>query len=154
MNNLQNIKTFRRPFQDLLRFSSDLDRLFWGTQPSSMADEEENVSATWAPAVDIVEDADAVKLQVELPGLEKKDVSIHISEGILTLKGEKKMTQEQKKDRYYRLERSYGMFVRSFSLPNIIDAENVQASMKDGVLEIVIPKLPEAKPKQIEIQGK
>jgi HSP20 family protein len=91
-------------------------------------------------------------IQAELPGLKKEDVKINVREGVLTLSGEKKFSDEKRKDNYYRIERSYGAFARSFTLPNTVDAEKIQASMKDGVLRLMIPKKPEAKEREISIQ--
>jgi HSP20 family protein len=102
--------------------------------------------------VDIFEDDQAFVVKADLPGLEIKDIDLQIQENILTLKGERRMEKEVEKDRYLRIERSYGSFQRSFTLPNIVDPEKVKARFKDGVLEIRIPKLEKAKPKQIQVE--
>ena len=102
--------------------------------------------------MDIREDKEAVILSAELPGIKKEDIKLGIENGVLTVKGERSFEDEQKKDNYYRIERSYGSFSRSFELPSTVDPEKIKANMKDGVLEIYIPKKDEAKPKKVEIE--
>ncbi len=92
-------------------------------------------------------------MKAELPGLESKDVDVQIQENVLTLKGERRLEREIDKERYHRLERSYGTFLRSFTLPNIVEQEKVKAKFKDGVLEIRIPKEERVKPKQIKVEA-
>ncbi len=146
---MSNLQTFR-PIRDLFKLSDEFDRLTWGLNRAS-SDAEVHFTQ-WTPAVDIVEDSEALKIHAELPGLENKDVTISVKEGVLTLRGERKLKEEQKKENYYRLERSYGLFTRAFTLPNTVDPEKIQATMKNGVLEIYLPKRPEAKPKEISIK--
>jgi len=105
----------------------------------------------WTPAVDISEDKENVRIAVELPGLKKKDVKISMDDGVLTLQGERKFEREEKKEDYHRVERAYGSFSRSFTLPSNVDASKIQATMEEGILTIAIPKKEEAKPKEIEI---
>jgi HSP20 family protein len=147
---MSNLQTYR-PVRDLFRLSDELERFFWNRGRSSGGEEEE-VAPNWVPAVDISEDKEAVKIHAELPGLKKDDVKINLRDGILTLQGERKFEEEKKKDNFYRLERSYGVFARSFTLPNSVDVSKIQANMKNGVLEILIPKKPEAKEKEIAIE--
>jgi HSP20 family protein len=112
--------------------------------------EDDLSTATWAPPVDVAEEADKIFVRVEVPGVDEKDLKVNYEDGLLTISGERQF--EKKDDRnYYRIERSYGSFVRSFSLPRSVDANKISASYKNGVLEIEIPKLEEAKPKQIQI---
>ena len=107
-------------------------------------------SGTWAPAVDVAEDAEKIHVRVEVPGMEEKDLKINYEDGLLTLSGERQF--EQKEDRsYHRIERAYGSFVRSFSLPRSIDASRIAAEYRNGILEIEIPKKEEARPRQIQI---
>ena len=105
----------------------------------------------WAPAVDIYEKASDVVLKAELPGVDPKDVDIRIENNVLTLKGERKLEGDVKRESYHRVERSYGSFTRSFTLPSTVDTSSVKADYKDGVLRITLPKREEAKPKQIQI---
>jgi HSP20 family protein len=138
-----------RPLQDLWSLPEEFERLFWGL---SRASEEEGETAEWAPKVDVYEDSEALRIHAELPGVKKDDVKISVRDGMLTLRGERKFENEDKKENYYRLERSYGSFLRSFTLPNTVDADKIHAAMKDGVLELTIPKKPEAKPKEIKVE--
>ena len=106
----------------------------------------------WMPVVDIEETDEAFVVKAELPGVEKNDVSVNIENGILTIKGEKKTETEDKKR--HRVECSYGSFIRSFTLPQSIKPEKVEAEYKNGILNLTIPKAEEVKPKQIEIKVK
>ena len=105
----------------------------------------------WAPPVDIRENDDALLVQAELPGIEKKDVHLEVKDGILTLSGERRYEKSVKEENVHRVERAYGHFSRSFSLPRNVDSEKVEATMKDGVLEVRLPKRESAKPKSINI---
>jgi HSP20 family protein len=106
-----------------------------------------------SPAVDITENDEAYTIRAEVPGVKKDDLALEVREGVLTLRGEKKVEREEGKDRGRRLERSFGAFSRSFALPSDANVDRVDASFKDGVLCIVIPKQPEAKPMQVSIKG-
>lgn len=119
------------PINDLWNLQDVLDRFFFGRRKGKRREGES--TAIWAPTVDVCEDKEAIKIYAELPGLEKKDVKIHVEEGVMTLKGERKFEDENKKGDYYRVERSYGSFLRSFTLPSTVDSENIKASMKNGV---------------------
>lgn len=136
------------PFRDMWDLKDEIDKVFWGTRKGSDSDE----TATWQPLVDIYEDKDNVKVTAELPGMTKGDVKITIDNNVLTIKGERKFEQKDNKDNYYRIERSYGSFARSFGLPTNLSPERIHAEMKEGVLEIKIPKREESKPKEIEIK--
>ena len=107
---------------------------------------------TWAPAVDVAEDGEKIHVKVEVPGMEEKDLRINFEDGLLTVSGERQF--ERKEDRnYHRIERAYGSFVRTFSLPRSVDASQIVANYRNGVLEIEIPKKEEAKPRQIQINA-
>lgn len=109
-------------------------------------------SGTWAPAVDVAEDTEKIHVKVEVPGMDEKDLRINFEDGLLTISGERQF--EQKDDRnYHRIERSYGSFLRSFSLPRSVDGSSIVANYRNGVLEIEIPKKDEAKPRQIAINA-
>jgi len=105
----------------------------------------------WAPSVDIRETDDALLVEAELPGVDKKDVHLEVKDGVLTLSGERRYEKDVKEANVHRVERAYGRFSRSFSLPRNVDAEKVEATMKDGVLEVRLPKRESAKPKSISI---
>jgi HSP20 family protein len=138
------------PFRDLLATQREFDRLF--REAFSPAFGEGEVSTrTWAPPVDIYETGDTLVLKAELPGVNPDGVEIRVEENTLYLKGERKFEKEVKEQNYHRVERSYGTFTRTFSLPNSIDADKVVAAYKDGVLTLTMPKKEEAKPKTIKI---
>jgi HSP20 family protein len=109
-------------------------------------------SLGWTPAVDIYEDEEGLSLKFELAGVEPKDVDIRFEDGVLTIKGERKLEKEEKKENYHRVELSYGAFNRSFSLPPTVDADKIGAESKAGVLVIHLPKKAEAKPKSIQVK--
>lgn len=108
--------------------------------------------ADWAPSVDISETDTEFVIKVELPEVRKEDVKVSIHEGVLTIQGERKMEREEKKKKYHRVERAYGRFARSFMLPENVDEESISASHKDGMLNVRLGKVEEAKPKSIEIK--
>jgi len=112
--------------------------------------DDQLTSGTWAPPVDVAEDQNHILVKVEVPGMAEKDLRVNFEDGLLTVSGERQF--ERKDDRnYHRIERSYGSFVRTFSLPRTVDGNAITADYKNGVLEIAIPKKEEAKPKQIQI---
>lgn len=112
---------------------------------------EDLATRTWTPAVDIQETDDGYRLQVELPGLSKDDVQITLENNVLRLSGERKFEKETKKENYHRIERTYGTFSRSFALPTQVSSDKVEATFKDGVLSILVPKAEQAKPRRISI---
>jgi len=115
---------------------------------------EDYTLASWTPAVDITEHDDEYTVKVELPGVNKDEVKITVESNMLTIRGEKKQEKETKKENYHRVERSYGSFQRSFTLPTAIVNDKIDAAFKDGILIVHVPKAEEAKPKQIEVKVK
>jgi HSP20 family protein len=114
--------------------------------------ERSGESVGWTPACDIFEDTDAVSVRVELAGVEPKDVEVRFENGVLTLKGDRKLEQETHRENYHRIESAYGAFTRSFALPTTIDAERISAASKNGMLTITLPKKAEVKPRPIKVQ--
>ncbi len=139
------------PFKELTTIQERINRVFDENIGKVRFPDIELSAGSWSPAVDIFETKDSVVLKAELPGLEKKDFSIEVKDNLLTLKGERKCEKETKEDNYYRMERAYGSFTRSFTLPTAVDKDKVKAKFKDGVLEVTIPKTESAKPKQISV---
>jgi HSP20 family protein len=137
------------PFRDMLASQREFDRLF--REAFSPAADGELSTRTWAPPVDIYENGDSLVLKAELPGVNPDDVDIRVENNTLYLKGERKFEKEVKEQNYHRVERSYGSFTRTFSLPNSIDADKVGANYTDGVLVLTMPKKEEAKPKTIKV---
>jgi len=136
------------PFRDLQRIQDELHRAFSDDRLALRSGE----SVGWTPSVDIYEDEEGVALRFELAGVDPKDVDIRFENGVLTLRGERKLEKEDKRDNYHRVELSYGTFTRSFSLPATIDPEKIKAESKNGVLTVGLPKKPEAKPKSIQVK--
>ena len=112
---------------------------------------EEITLADWSPLADITEDDKEYIIKAELPDVNKEDVKVTVENGVLTISGERKFEKEEKKKKYHRIERSYGSFVRSFTLPDHADASKVKAEFKNGMLTVRVPKSEKAKPKQIEV---
>ncbi len=138
-------------FRDLLQLQDQLFRTFEGAY-SQRQGEESRELASWSPLVDVFEDQDAITLKVELPEIDAKDVDIRIEGNTLTLRGERKLEKSDRRDGYSRIERTYGAFSRTFTLPSAVDVEHVQAESRDGVLRLVLPKRAETKPRQIKVQ--
>jgi HSP20 family protein len=110
------------------------------------------VVADWTPSVDISETEGEYQIKAEIPDVKKEDVKVTLEDGVLTIQGERKYEKEEKGKKYHRIERSYGSFVRTFSLPDVIDEEKVKAEFKDGVLNLHLPKSEKAKPKAIDVK--
>jgi HSP20 family protein len=138
------------PFRGLVSSQKEFDRLFRDAL-SPFFREGDLSTRTWAPAVDIYEDSNNLVLKADLPGVDPKDVEIKVENGTLYLSGERKFEKEVKEENYHRVERSYGAFSRSFSLPNSIDSDKVVAEYKDGQLILTMPKREESKPKTIKV---
>jgi HSP20 family protein len=138
-------------FNDLDLWNQRLSRMFSRETPARADREEALMTGTWMPPVDIVESKDKISLKAELPGFKENQVELTVEDGVLTLKGERKFEKETNETNYHRVERSYGSFVRSFTLPSNVDQTRIQATFADGVLQIDMPKREETKPKQIKI---
>ena len=106
----------------------------------------------WVPAVDVYEDAEAIQLKAELPGMEMKEIEVKVANNTLEIRGEKKIEQEEKKENYHRIERVFGRFARSFRLPNTVAQDKIRAKYDRGVLTITLPKREETKPKSITVE--
>ena len=141
------------PFRDLVSLQDRMNRLFDESfrGVGRAGAEEDWALGAWAPAVDIYEQDGNIVLKAELPGIDPKDVDVRVENNVLTLRGERKFDDEVKKENYHRVERAYGAFSRSFTLPTVVDTEKIKAEFKDGVLRVTLPKKEEAKPKQISI---
>lgn len=126
-----------------------MDRLF-----DDYSRGESDELSRWWPQVDVCETADHFAIHADIPGLDKKDIKITLQDNVLTLSGEKKLEREEKERNYHLIERSQGQFSRSFTLPSKVEEGKIKASFKNGVLEIELPKAPEAKAREIEIQAK
>ncbi|NUM75178.1 Hsp20/alpha crystallin family protein [candidate division KSB1 bacterium] len=139
------------PVRDMLNMQADMNRLF-GNMFDRDSYETSLGRGAWNPVVDITETADEYQVTAELPGLNKDDVKISYEGGVVTIRGEKKQEKEDKNRNYHRVERSFGMFERSFRLPTQIDVNKIEAKFKDGILGLRLPKSEEARPKEIPIK--
>ncbi len=137
------------PFRDLYTIRDKMNRLF--EDAVSRGEDKDLVSSAWSPAVDIYENEDEIILSAEVPGIDEKDVEISLENNTLTLKGERKFEKETKEENYHRIERSYGSFFRSFTLPTTIDQDKVHAEHENGVLRVHLPKKPELQPRKVTI---
>lgn len=139
------------PLRDLLSIQDRMNRLFEQTLSRSRA-EEGITASTWAPAVDIYETPETIVMKAELPGLSRDDIEIQIRDNTLTLKGNRRFARDVQQENSLRIERAYGAFHRSFTLPATIQQDKIRAVFRDGVLELTLPKAEEAKPKKIAIE--
>jgi len=141
------------PFRDLAAVQDRLNRVFDEAFRGVARGGEEDwgLGGQWAPSVDIYEHEGNLVLKAELPGIDPKDVNVHVENNVLTLRGERKLESEVKREQYHRVERAYGTFSRSFTLPNVVDTEKIKAEFKDGLLRVTLPQREEAKPKQIQV---
>ncbi len=135
------------PFRDLQRLQDEVTRAF-----DDRLLRRDGESVGWSPACDIYEDEEGLALKFDLAGVDPKDVDIRFENGLLTLRGERKLEKDDKRENYHRIERFYGTFTRSFSLPGTIDPEKIKAESKNGILTVHLPKKPEAKPKSIQVK--
>ncbi|NPA25014.1 MAG: Hsp20/alpha crystallin family protein [Deltaproteobacteria bacterium] len=140
------------PFQDLLTIQDRINTLFEDTL--GLKDDQSLATTTWRPLVDIFEDEQAITIKAELPEMDEKDIQIDLDNNMLTIKGERKLEKEEKKESYHRVERFYGSFQRSFELPVTVDREKISASYDKGVLKVILPKKEENKPKKVQIEVK
>ena len=139
------------PLRELSTMQERMNKLFEDAIQSPYRPEEGFAVPAWAPEVDICETDKEIVLKAELPEMQEKDIAIKVEDNILVVSGERRMEKEVKEENYHRIERSYGNFHRSFTLPHTVDRDNIKASYKDGVLKVVLPKKEEVKPKQIKI---
>lgn len=141
------------PFRDLVSVQDRMNRIFDEAfrGQGRATDDEWALGGSWAPAVDIFEHEGNLVLKAELPGVDPKDVDVRVENNVLTLRGERKFESEVKREQYHRVERAYGSFSRSFTLPNAVDTEKIKAEYKDGVLRVTLPQREDAKPKQIAV---
>lgn len=137
------------PFYELSRLTENLSRAF---EEGFFRRSAESTLSAWAPDVDIYETGDELVLQADMPGLSERDIDIRVEDNTLTIRGERKFEAPVPEENYLRVERRYGSFTRSFSLPHTVDTERIKAEYRDGVLTIHVPKREEARPRQIRVQ--
>ena len=135
------------PFREFSTLQDRMNRLF----RESQGPEEALTTSSFAPPVDVYEDEHNVSLKIEVPGIDEKDIDVRIENNVLNVHGERKFEKEEKEENFRRVERQYGSFTRTFTLPTTVDAEKVSANYDKGILKIALPKKAEAKPKQIKV---
>src|SRR5919198_1184765 len=140
------------PFRDLKTLQDEVNRLFSTSFPRAFG-EEGIARGAWTPNVDIYENKDEIILEAELPGMNREDFELTIENNVLTLRGERRFEKKDDSDNYHRVERSYGSFTRSFTLPQTVSPENVTAEYNNGVLRVTLPKREETKARRIQVTG-
>lgn len=144
---------YSAPQQDIKTLQNQLNRIFEPFARFAVAGEEDLVSGTWAPPVDVAETQEKIIVRAEVPGMRQDDIHIEFENGLLTLRGERKL-EKLEGVTWHRVERIYGNFSRSFTLPRSVDPEKITATYREGVLEVEVPKKEEAKPRQIRVAVK
>ena len=142
--------TTRNP--DVLGLTNRVNRLLSDTLGTFDWQLRDSATAAWVPPVDILEEADAIRIMAEVPGIDPKDVKISVEGNVLTIHGTKQQIAEERTGRVHRYERTYGAFERTFTLPATVDANNIKAGYEHGVLTVTLPKVEQAKPRQIAVQ--
>src|SRR6478672_10359453 len=147
---IMNLVTYD-PFRELRSLQDDVNRLF--SSSFNRSGDNELMRGAWSPSVDIFENQDQIVLEAELPGMKPEDVNISIENNVLTIHGERKFEKKDDQDNFHRVERSYGSFTRSFSLPSTVTGDAAEAVFENGVLRLTLAKREEAKPRRIEIKA-
>jgi len=137
------------PFREVATLQDRMNRMF-NDQFGAMG-RDESLTGSFVPPVDVYEDENSIQVRLEVPGIEEKDIDIRLENNVLTVQGERKFEKEEKEENFHRIERRYGSFTRSFTLPATVNSEEVRADYEQGVLKIRLPKRAEAKPKQIKV---
>jgi HSP20 family protein len=140
------------PFRDLRTLQEEVNRLF-STNMTRAFDDEGIARGAWAPSVDIYENKDQIVLEAELPGMNQEDFDLSVENNVITLRGERKFEKTEETDNYHRVERSYGAFTRSFTLPQTVSPEGATAEYNNGVLRVTLPKREETKARRIQVSG-
>lgn len=134
------------PYRDMASLREDMNRLF-----SRAVGDTRAASSAWSPALDVVEREDEILIRADLAGLTAEDIDVQVDDDVLTISGERRFKDEVKDEHYYRLERSYGAFTRSITLPQGVESEDIAASVDNGVLEVRVPKSAEVQPRKITV---
>ncbi len=140
------------PFRELRGLQDEMTRLFTGVVPGT-GNREDMLNGAWSPRVDIFENKENLVIEAELPGMARDDFDLSIENNVITLSGERRFEKKSEGDNYHRLERSYGSFTRSFTLPQTVTAEGAKAEFNNGILHVTLPKREETKARKIEVVG-
>src|SRR5258706_7227145 len=139
------------PFRDLRTLQQEVIRLLTGNMPHSF-DDEGIARGSWSPSVDIYENKEHIVLEAELPGMSREDFDLSVENNVITLRGERHFEKKEETDNYHRVERAYGSFLRSFTLPNSVTSEGAAARYRNVVLRVTLPKRAETKARRIEVK--
>lgn len=139
------------PTKDMFSLRNHMNRLFDDFFVPAKREDAGGSIWDWNPVVDVIDNDDSLVIKAEIPGVDKKDIAVDVKDRVLTLRGERSLDNEVKEEKFYRRERAYGKFERSFTLPAAVDPDKIQADYKDGVLKIEVPKPEGQKPKQIAV---
>ena len=139
------------PIHEMVGLSDRLNRMF---EEISGFNVDNEITGSWAPAVDVYESENAIEIKADLPGMTEKDIDVTVENNTLTIKGERKFENEEKRESYHRVERQHGSFYRSFQLPNTVDVTRINGNFRNGILELALPKKEETRPKKIAINVK
>src|SRR5512142_920843 len=137
------------PLRDVSSLQERMNRLF--SDELGAITQDEALTGAFVPPVDVYEDENSIQVRLEVPGIDEKDIDIRLENNVLTIRGERKFEKDEKEENFHRVERRYGSFTRSFTLPSTVNSEDVQADYDKGVLKIRLAKRAEAKPKQIKV---
>jgi HSP20 family protein len=148
----QPVMTRWNPFKELEEIEKRLSTYMGRPAPRTEAGKEAMTVAEWSPLVDITEDEKEYVIKAELPDVKKEDIKLTVEDNVMSISGERKYEKEEKGKKYHRVERAYGSFLRSFTLPEAADGSKVSAEYKDGLLNVRLPKSEKAKPKSIEVK--
>src|SRR3954469_7472554 len=141
------------PFREFATLQGQMNRLWQEMTPARSSGEEFMTTGTFIPPVDVYEDEHNVVLKLEVPGMNENDIDVRVENNTLTVRGERKFDKEEKEENFHRIERSYGAFTRSFTLPNTVDTDSVQAEYVNGVLKLRLAKRAGAEPKQMKVNA-
>jgi HSP20 family protein len=143
------------PTSDLNTLATRMDRLFdelMGRGVRRSLDEGSSLRGSWVPAIDVREKNDAIEIRADLPGLKPEDVEVTVDNGVLSIRGERRLEETQEGESWHRVERAYGVFERTFSLPSSVDATKIEARFKNGEMRLVLPKREESKPRSVKVK--
>lgn len=138
------------PVHELMGIQDRMNQLF----RNSFYNDENLTSGAWSPAVDIYETPEAIEMTLEIPGVQQQDIKVNLENNLLTITGERRLEHEDKREGYHRVERNYGSFGRSFTLPSTVDPNRIKAVFENGLLYLTLPKRPETQPRAIEVKVK
>lgn len=141
------------PARELAGFRNEMDRMFRDFFGGRGGGAQITTAGAWAPVLDVEENDDAYELHVEVPGVKAEDLEVSMDEGVLSISGERRFYEEKSSEGFHRIERSYGRFSRSVRLPGRVEPEQIQATYRDGILDVRVPKAPESKPRRIEVKA-